>query len=147
VLPPKSADNPARRIASLRNLESPFWIGNLRNSEFRCIVPASAIMAWGSGTDYEGRRLRHWLALEDESGAPMPLFAMLGVWKDEEVPAFALVTREASGLARELGAKTQPVAVPLRSAEARAWLHGGWESARAIARLSQPLGLTSVPDR
>ncbi len=152
VLPPKNADDPARRIASLRNLESPFWIGNLRNSEFRCLVPATAFMAWGSGTDYEGRRLRHWLAPapeekdKQEDHMPVPLFAMLGVWKDEEVPAFALVTRDPTGLPRELGARTQPVAVHLRSAEAQAWLHADWARAEAVARTPQRFRKGTIPN-
>ena len=105
VLPPPSADDPARRIASVRNIDSPFWIGNLRNSEFRCIVPATAIMLWGSGTDYEGRRLRHWFATEHDA-----VFAMAGVWKDEDVPAFAILSRDAGGTAREAGCSAMPVA-------------------------------------
>src|SRR3954469_19680345 len=43
VPPPPSAafgaGDPARGIMTVRNLDSPFWIGNLRNSEFRCLVP------------------------------------------------------------------------------------------------------------
>ncbi len=127
VLPPPSADDPTRRIASLRNLDSPFWIGNLRNSEFRCLVPATKAMLWGSGIDYEGRRLRHWLAPPGE-----PIFAMAGVWKDEEVPAFAILTRNATGPARAAGCKVEPVVLP-DSVEARqTWLHGGWDAARML---------------
>ena len=140
VLAPRSADDPSRRIATLRNPDSPFWIGNLRNSEFRCLIPATAIMAWGSGTDYEGRRLKHWLGLE---GAP--ICAMLGVWKDEEVPAFALLTQPAKGLARGLGAATQPLVTVSRGKDAQTWLHGSWESARALLETPLHGSIAEVP--
>ena len=140
VLPPPSADNPMRRIATLRNAESPFWIGNLRNSEFRCLIPATSFMLWGSGTDYEGRRLKHWVGLADNS-----IFAMLGVWKDEEIPAFALMTREATGLARELGAATSPFLIPAAGPEAQLWLHGGWDRARALLEAPTPTPLVETP--
>jgi putative SOS response-associated peptidase YedK len=140
VLPPPNSDDPMRRIATLRNPESPFWIGNLRNSEFRCLIPASSVMVWGSDTDYEGRRLRHWIGLENA-----PLFAMLGVWKDEEIPAFALLTREATGLARDLGAATSPFIIPASGPEAQVWLHGGWDRARQLVERPARLPLVEVP--
>lgn len=140
VLPPPGADDPARRIATVRNLDSPFWIGNLRNSEFRCLIPATAIMIWGSGTDYEGRRIRHWLRLE-----AAPVFAMLGVWKDEEIPAFALLAREASGLARDLGGASLPMMIPALGRAAQDWLHGGWDRACAVPRTARDPALVEIP--
>ena len=137
VLPPPSSDDSTRRIATLRNPQSPFWIGNLRNSEFRCLIPATAIMAWGSGTDYEGRRIKHWLGL---SGAP--IFAMLGVWKDEEVPGFAVLTRAATGVARELGAATSPIVIEPSGEAAQTWLHKGWDTASALVTNPPPCDLT-----
>ncbi|MDJ0979800.1 MAG: DUF159 family protein [Erythrobacter sp.] len=137
VLPPPSSDDPTRRILTVRNPKSPFWIGNLRNSEFRCLVPATMVMLWGSGTDYEGRRNRHWLALEGQR-----VFAMLGVWKDEDVPAFAILTREASGLAREIGASAMPIFAAPGTPEAQLWLHGGWD--RAAALLTGPAAAALV---
>lgn len=134
VEPPPNADDPARRIATVRNHDSPFWIGNLRNSEFRCLVPATAIMLWGSGTDYEGRRIKHWFAPEDQ-----PIFAMAAVWKDEDVPAFALLAREASGTAREFGCRSMPVVLRDTEEARQTWLHGRWDAARALVeRSSQP---------
>lgn len=129
VLPPPNSDDPARRIASVRNTQSPFWIGNLRNSEFRCLIPATAIMVWGSGTDYEGRRIKHWVGAKGS-----PIFAMLGVWKDEDVPAFALVSQAADGLVRSLGAATMPIVVAPMGQAAQTWLHGGWDSAQNLLR-------------
>ncbi|MEL6238068.1 MAG: DUF159 family protein [Pseudomonadota bacterium] len=127
VLPPPSADDPTRRIATVRNPDSPFWIGHLRNREFRCLIPATAIMAWGSGTDYEGRLLKHWFALAGE-----PIFSLLGVWKDEEVPAFALLTVTARGAPAEHGAKTMPIAIAPGGCAQDAWLRGAWSEARRL---------------
>lgn len=51
--PPSATRAPREGIATVRNPDSPFWIGNLRNSEFRCIVPATAFMEWHKGRDTE----------------------------------------------------------------------------------------------
>ena len=129
VLPPPSSDDPTRRITSVRNTDSPFWIGNLRNSEFRCIVPATAVMEWGSGTDYEGRRLRHWFAPPGQR-----VFALAGVWKDEEVPAFALLSADASGAVSDAGCRTMPVVLADDEAARQRWLHGSWDVAMQALR-------------
>lgn len=133
VLPPPSSNDLTRRIANVRNLDSPFWIGNLRNSEFRCLVPATTFMEWGSGTDYEGRRLRHWFAPEGET-----IFAMAGVWKDEEVPAFALLGRDSTGDVRAAGCKGMPVILPDDEEARQDWLHGSWETAGKLAESMSP---------
>lgn len=133
IAPPPNADDPTRRITSVRNLDSPFWIGNLRNSEFRCLIPATAIMLWGSGTDYEGRRLRHWFAPENGT-----IFAMAGVWKDEDVPAFSLLVQEARGLPRELGCASMPVVMPNEEEAEQSWLHAGWDRAEKLAHSRTP---------
>ncbi|MHA7819948.1 MAG: SOS response-associated peptidase family protein [Erythrobacter sp.] len=127
VLPPPSSDDPARRVASLANPDSPFWIGNLKNSEFRCLVPATRVMLWGSGTDYEGRRLRHWFAAPGG-----PVFAMAAVWKDEEMPSFALLGLKPSGEPRAAGCSSMPLVLPPGSQAEQVWLHGGWDEAQAL---------------
>lgn len=136
VSPPPTSDDPMRRVTTLRNPDSPFWIGNLRNSEFRCLIPATAFMLWGSETDYEGRRLRHWLAPSGEA-----IFAMAGVWKDEEVPAFALLAREPTGLAKELGGRSMPLVLPDDEGARQTWLHGGWDAARRLIDNPQDIAL------
>ena len=141
VLPPPNSDDPTRRISSVRNLDSPFWIGNLRNSEFRCLVPATRFMAWGDGTDYEGRRLKHWFAPEGQK-----VFAMAGVWKDEEVPAFALLTREATGMARDLGCRTEPVVLQDDERARQDWLHGNWDAAHKSIERAAHRGQWSAID-
>ena len=58
VPPPPAARGARQGVLSVRNLESPFWIGNLRNSEFRCLVPAASFMEWGRIAPPDRRRAR-----------------------------------------------------------------------------------------
>lgn len=127
VPPPPSASDPVRGITSVRNIDSPFWIGNLRNSEFRCLVPATSFMEWGSGIDVEGRREQHRFACVDQ-----PLFAFAGVWKDSEVPSFAIVTCRANAALRAIGRDTMPVILPADRAAQDMWLHAGWDRASVL---------------
>ena len=140
VAPPPSADDPTRRVTTLRNPDSPFWIGNLRNSEFRCLVPATCVMLWGSGIDVEGRRLRHWFAPADQS-----IFAIAGVWKDEDVPAFALLTADPIGEARAAGCSAQPVVLPDSEDARQDWLHGSWDAARSALKRAAELHRIEEP--
>ena len=130
VPPPPSAPHGSRPVLTVRNPDSPFWIGNLRNSEFRCLVPVSAFMVWdgrsSGGTDYEGRRLQHWFGADDGT-----LTALAGVWKDSEVPSFAIVTCSAGEAIRQIGRDTAPVVLGDKAAQ-HAWLHAGWDRARAL---------------
>lgn len=129
VPPPPSAGivDPRRGVLTVRNPDSPFWIGNLRNSEFRCLVPATAFMVWGEGTDTEGRRLKHWFAPADQ-----PLFAIAGVWKDSEVPSFAILTTPPNALLKRAGRDAMPAILPPTREAWQAWLHAGWDRASAL---------------
>ena len=129
VPPPPSPAGRGGAVLSVRNPDSPFWIGNLRNSEFRCLVPASQFMIWGNGMDREGKRVRHWLACSDQ-----PLFAFAGVWKDSEVPSFALLTCEPNALLRSLGAERMPTILPNDPEAWRLWLNGGWDRAEKLVQ-------------
>ncbi|PEQ14424.1 DUF159 family protein [Novosphingobium sp. PC22D] len=126
VPPPPSTWGEARRdgIMTVRNPDSPFWIGNLRNAEFRCLVPASAFMVWGKARDAQGRRHRHWFACADQ-----PLFAMAGVWKDSEVPSFAILTCEPNAALRAAGREAMPVILPADTEARQTWLHAAWAGA------------------
>jgi putative SOS response-associated peptidase YedK len=126
-VPPPPSGDPRSAIATVRNLESPFWIGNLRNSEFRCLVPATAFMIWGKGKDRDGKRIQHRITLADQ-----PLFALAGVWKDSEIPSFALLTCEANAALRSLGRETMPAILPPDPRAWRTWLNGGWDQARGL---------------
>jgi putative SOS response-associated peptidase YedK len=110
-----------------RNPDSPFWIGNLRNSEFRCLVPATAFMEWGKGRDAQGKRRQRWFVLADQS-----VFVFAGVWKDSEVPSFALLACEANAALRAEGRETMPVILPPDPAAQHVWLNGGWDRARKL---------------
>lgn len=125
VPPPPSAEDNGRAVLTVRNPDSPFWIGNLRNSEFRCLIPASAFMEWGKGVDARGKRHQHWFALADQ-----PIFAFAGVWKDSEVPSFALLTCDANARLRKAGLERMPVILPLYAA--RVWLNGDWARASEL---------------
>lgn len=128
VPPPPSAGDAGRPgVLSVRNPDSPFWIGNLRNSEFRCLIPATAFMEWGKGTDAEGKRRQHWSACADQ-----PLFAFAGVWKDSEVASFALLTCEPNAALRHAGRDAMPVILPPDPGAWQLWLHGDWKRAREL---------------
>lgn len=127
VPPPPNAPDPARGVLSVRNPDSPFWIGNLRNSEFRCLVPATALLVWGRADPATGRRRQHWLACPGQ-----PLFAMAGVWKDSEVPSFALLTTEPNALWRQLGHTAMPAILPDDAGARATWLRGEWSRAAAL---------------
>lgn len=125
--PPSVHDSPRNGILTVRNLESPFWIGNLRNSEFRCLVPCTAFMEWGKTRDREGKRRQHWFAVTDQ-----PVFAMAGVWKDSEVPSFALLTCAENAALRAAGRDWMPVILPPDPAAQDLWLRGGWDRAQKL---------------
>ena len=125
VPPPPNAGDPLRAVLTVRNPESPFWIGNLRNAEFRCLVPATAFMEWGRADPQTGKRRQHWFAPSDQ-----PLCAFAGVWKDSEVPSFALLTCEANALLRTEGISRMPVILPGSAQDI--WLRGGWIDAAAL---------------
>ena len=127
VPPPPSADDLSRTVLTVRNPDSPFWIGNLRNSEFRCLVPATAFMEWGRIEPTTGKRRQHWFACADQ-----PLFAFAGVWKDSEVPSFALLTCEANALLRAAGCERMPVILPADPAVWHQWLERDWQAAAAL---------------
>lgn len=127
VPPPPSAGDIGRAVATVRNPGSPFWIGNLRNSEFRCLVPATAFMEWGKRVDAQGKRLRHWFGCADQ-----PIFAMAGVWKDSEVASFALLTCEANAALRLEGVERMPVVLPADPRAHDLWLNGAWDRAKSL---------------
>lgn len=137
--PPSAGETPRGGVLTVRNPGSPFWIGNLRNAEFRCLVPMTAFLEWGAGTDAAGKRRRHWFACADQ-----PLFAVAGVWKDSEVPSFALLTAEPNALLRHAGRDAMPAILPDDRAAWACWLHGEWKDA---ARLLQPYPSSAMRER
>lgn len=127
VPPPPSAGERGNAVFTVRNPDSPFWIGNLRNSEFRCLVPATALLEWGKDRDSAGKRRQHWFACADQA-----LFALAGVWKDSEVPSFALLMTEPNALYRQAGRAAMPVVLPPDPHAWHLWLHGEWARAKDL---------------
>ena len=135
--PPSAMGSRPEGIATVRNPDSPFWIGNLRNSEFRCLVPATSFMEWHKGRDTEGKRKQGWYAVADQ-----PVFAFAGVWKDSEVPSMALLSCEPNAVMREAGRESMPVILPADRKAQDLWLHGDWARAsQLIAPYSSSLML------
>jgi len=126
--PPTVHDAPRHGILSVRNLDSPFWIGNLRNSEFRCLVPATMFMEWGRPSPTDGKRRQSWFSCTDQ-----PVFAMAAVWKDSEIPSFALLACEANAALKAQGRETMPVILPPDPGAWALWLNGGWDRVRGMA--------------
>ena len=127
VPPPPSAYDAARPVLTVRNRQSPFWTGNLRNPEFRCLVPATDFAVWGSGRDAEGKRRRHLFSCADQ-----PIFAMAGVWKDSEVPSFALLSCAPNAALRAVGRDAMPAILPPDSRAHDTWLRAGWDRAQDV---------------
>jgi len=111
-------------VTHLRNPDSPFWIGTLRHTEFRCLIPATSLAITRAGRT-------HWMTLTDT-----PLLALAGVWRDAEVPAYAIVTTDgALG-----GYGSIPLILPRE--HWHAWLRAAWPQARRLLTLgASPLAL------
>lgn len=127
VPPPPAALGARQGVLSVRNPASPFWIGNLRNSEFRCLIPATAFMEWGRTDPTTGKRRQHWLSCADQ-----PLFAFAGVWKDSEIPSFALLTCAAGAALRSLEQEVMPVILPPNPGAWQLWLNADWSRASQL---------------
>ena len=111
-------------VTHVRNLESPFWIGTLRHTEFRCLVPATSFCATRGGRS-------EWLAVPGR-----PIIAFAGIWRDSEVPSFAILTTE--GLLAHI-ASLPLILPPEHWAE---WLSADWKQAQRLITLAHsPLDL------
>ncbi len=120
VPPPPKVE---RSIYNVRNLESPFWIGTLRHTEFRCLVPVTSFMEWGGGA---GRKTQHWFTMP-----AAPLFAFAGIWRDSEVPSFAFLTVEPNRLVEAVHSKSMPFI--LHAEDHDRWLTADWKDAHKLA--------------
>jgi putative SOS response-associated peptidase YedK len=121
VPPPPQGDRP---VTTVRNLQSPFWIGTLRHAELRCLVPATAFAYW-SGS--EGAKRQRWFSVSSR-----PVFAFAGILRQgEDWPCFAVVTTDPNRLV----AHHQPQAMPMivHPEDYATWLAGEWRAAVALA--------------
>jgi putative SOS response-associated peptidase YedK len=119
VPPPRGVDRP---VVNVRNLESPFWIGTLRHTEYRCLVPVTRFMEWGG---VKGNRTQYWFTLP-----AAPVFAFAGIWRDSEVPSFALLTCEPNRLVGAVHPKTMPLI--LHPEDYDSWLRADWKEAQKL---------------
>jgi len=105
-------------VTHVRNLESPFWIGTLRHTEFRCLIPMTAFRGGNA-----------WFGVED-----CPVFAAAGIWRDSEVVSFAMVTIAGDGLYPLERVATLPLI--LRPEDYGKWLRADWKLAQDLVRPS-----------
>jgi putative SOS response-associated peptidase YedK len=114
-----SASGEVRWVPTVRNLESPFWVGNLRHSELRCVIPATAFMLRGKGRE-------HWFSVPGN-----PVFAFAGIWRDlTDMPVFAILVTDASGEAKNAGANTMPCI--LEADQYDRWLRADWKEVQDL---------------
>lgn len=119
VPPPKGVDRP---VVNVRNVDSPFWIGTLRHTEFRCLVPVTRFMEWGG---VKGARTQNWFSVPSE-----PVFAFAGIWRDSEILSFAFLTTEPNTLVERVHAKSMPLI--LAPEDHDRWLSTDWNEARTL---------------
>jgi putative SOS response-associated peptidase YedK len=119
--PPPSQGN--RPVTNVRNLESPFWIGNLRHVELRCLVPVTQFQEW-SGT--KGAKVQHWFSVPSQ-----PIFAFAGIWRDTtDMPVFAFLTTEPNALVEAVHPKAMPLI--LHAEDYDTWLNADWKDAQRL---------------
>jgi putative SOS response-associated peptidase YedK len=109
-------------VTNVRNLESPFWIGTLRHTELRCLVPVTRFQEW-SGE--KGHKQQHWFSVPNQ-----PVFAFAGIWRDEDIPHFAFLTTEPNALVEPIHPKAMPMI--LHAEDYDAWLNADWKDARRL---------------
>ncbi|ALJ15121.1 SOS response-associated peptidase family protein [Sphingopyxis macrogoltabida] len=133
VPPPPQGTQP---VTTVRNLESPFWIGTLRHPELRCLVPATAFPAWSGAA---GAKRQHWFSVSSRR-----IFAFAGIQRQiEDWPGFAIVTTEANRLV----AHHRPGAMPviIHAEDYGRWLSADWREAKALVS-AFPSQLMTVGD-
>ncbi len=101
-------------VTTVRNVASPFWIGTLRHTEFRCLVPMTAFAGAGRSQD--------WITVPSA-----PVFAAAGIWRDSEVASFAVLTTGPEGAP---GGAAMPVILHPR--DYGRWLAEDWKQAQAL---------------
>jgi putative SOS response-associated peptidase YedK len=128
VPPPRDVDRP---VVNVRNLQSPFWIGTLRHTEFRCLVPVTSFMEWGgvpkadAGQTKRPARVQNWFTLP-----AAPVFAFGGIWRDSEVPSFAFLTCEPNRLVGAVHPKAMPLI--LHPEDNDSWLTADWKDVQRL---------------
>ncbi|BAK65009.1 hypothetical protein SLG_03340 [Sphingobium sp. SYK-6] len=113
-------------VAYVRNLDSPFWIGSLRHTAFRCLIPATSFQIWSQAVDPRtGKHAVHRVSLPGSRP-----FAFAGLWRDSEVQSFALLTCEPNRLLGAINPRSMPVI--LHREDQEHWLREDWRTARRL---------------
>lgn len=120
-------NGPPRWVSHVRNLKSPFWIGNLRHSELRCLVPVTSFCTMPTIAPPRGlARKASWLSIPDQ-----PIFAFAGIWRDlTDMPVFAFLTTEPNAILRPIKAAAMPVV--LHADDHDSWLRADWKEAEQL---------------
>lgn len=123
-----------RWVSDVRNLESPFWIGNLRHVALRCLIPlTSFVVSRGSKGGQSQCRID-----------ARPAFAAAGIWRDlTDMPVFAMLTTEPSHALLPVEGGKGPASMPalLDEAGQEQWLRADWKEAAALI---QPYGKSDL---
>ncbi len=120
-----------RWVSHVRNLTSPFWIGNLRHTELRCLVPATSFQGWGppiSDADRASgkRRVQSWNGVPSQG-----VFAFAGIWRDlTDMPVFAILSCDSGGVRGDNGTPSMPVI--LHPEDHDVWLRADWQDAQRV---------------
>jgi putative SOS response-associated peptidase YedK len=120
-----AAPGSVRWVGHVRNLQSPFWIGNLRHVELRCLIPMTSFSLPVGG---KGKRMQCSL----DGGGVM---AAAGIWRDlTDMPVFAMLTVDASEALRPVEGGAMPQSMPalLDKAAQEQWLRAEWKEAASL---------------
>jgi putative SOS response-associated peptidase YedK len=119
--PPNATSN--RLVTTVRNLESPFWIGTLKHPVLRCLIPVTRFQEW-SGE--KGAKRQHWFDVPSQ-----PVFAFAGIWRDDgEMRSFAMLTTEPNSLIGAVYPKAMPLI--LHPEDHAVWLSADWKEAQRL---------------
>lgn len=114
-----------RWVGHARNLESPFWIGNLRHVGLRCLIPLTSFVLQGNRRRPSQRcRVR-----------TAPMFAVAGIWRDlTDMPVFAMLTTDPCPALLPVEGGAAPSSMPaiLDAAGQERWLRADWKDAGAL---------------
>lgn len=116
-----------RWVTYVRNLESPFWIGNLRHVGLRCLIPLTSF------TFQLGPKVPYIKCSIKSRSA----FAVAGIWRDlTDMPVFAMLTTEPSHVLLPVEGGKGPASMPalLDVAAQEQWLRADWKAASALIR-------------
>ena len=131
--PPPKARAP---VTNVRNLTSPFWVGSLRHTELRCLIPVTSFQEW-SGP--KGAKTQHWFSLPSRH-----IFAFAGIFRHtEDWPTFAFLTTTPNRLVEHYHPKAMPVI--LHPEDYDRWLTADWKQAENLVA-PYPSQLMAVGD-